>query len=152
MTDSAGNATHAYAAPNSTVVVAYFQDLNLVPRLGGGVLFTSSNGLRIDVANSPTRTILEEFDTLAQLDPALSSAVWGGGTVQVGKLGGSGKLGSFDVTVGRPLGKLNGRDAFEWNTDAMSYPLEKTLHGLEFWRKKLKDPKAVYLVIKDGLF
>ena len=73
---------------------------------------------------------IEEFDSTARLDTAYSSTRWLNGTALPGVVGGSGRHGEFDVSIGTDLG--NG--LYEWNLDAIggfSIPGRLTLDGQE---------------------
>jgi len=127
MTDANGDAKSKVDLPNSNLLQFYVQAFD--------TSLKTSNGLRFDPRNSVTRSVDLGRDVVTE-----------------GILGGSGMLGAFDVTHGKYLGKIGGKDTYEWNTDSMKIPLSATLNGVEYWRKKLNDPKATHLVIKDANF
>ncbi|HMQ23846.1 MAG TPA: hypothetical protein PKE00_15235, partial [Planctomycetota bacterium] len=71
----------------------------------------------------------ETFVTAAKTDGLRSGSSWGGGSLKVGKLGGTGILGSFNPVDGKDLQQKDaqGRDIYEWNTDSAVIPESRTL-------------------------
>lgn len=72
-------------------------------------------------------TLTETFSNSSGLDQAASSGTWQNGA-RPGLIGGDGRHGSFDVSMGSPLGG----GAFEWNTDSFTIPSSRSLTGLEY--------------------
>lgn len=69
----------------------------------------------IESSGSQELKIVERFANDGQLDKDRSSGTWKAGA-RPGTIGGSGRLGDFDLTMGRSVGK----NQFEWNTDDMT--------------------------------
>lgn len=86
-------------------------------------------------ASGQERSITERFTGSAQLDPNVSSGSWGGGAARPGAIGGDGRHGSFDPTIGVALG--NG--VYEWDTDNMVFPPRVT-------------PQQNTITVTDGKF
>jgi hypothetical protein len=69
--------------------------------------------------------VRETFARDAQLDVDKSSGTWGGGDARPGRLGGVGRLGSFDPALGREVAP----SVFEFDTVGHTFPPEVTLFG-----------------------
>ncbi|MCA8970621.1 MAG: hypothetical protein KDC95_12585 [Planctomycetes bacterium] len=77
--------------------------------------------------------IEETFAAAGKADKVRSGAAWGNGKLTVGRLGGSGVLGSFSAVDGKDLQQKDaqGRDIYEWNTDDITISETRTLTGVE---------------------
>ena len=73
--------------------------------------------------------ITEDFDDDQFLDRDLSGGTWSGGIASFAKIGGDGRHGTFDPTVGNYLGSINGKHTYEINCDSTTIPAENTLTG-----------------------
>lgn len=62
------------------------------------------------------QTVTETFAGGAQLDRNVSSGIWNNGEATPGALGGDGRLGEFDVT----MGTLVSPGVYEWSTDSIT--------------------------------
>lgn len=69
----------------------------------------------------------ESFATPAGQNQLLSGGIWSGGA-RPGLVGGDGRHGSFDVTLGNPVGG----GVYEWNTDNFTIPASSSLTGLQY--------------------
>ena len=78
--------------------------------------------------------IHERFDNDLQLDADGSSDAWTGGVATPGRIGGSGRLGVFNIENGQLQG-----DTHVWNVDHLLVPRTQTLSGQ-------------YVVVADGVF
>ena len=75
--------------------------------------------------------ITETFSSNAQQEPVVSGGQWGGAAgpgARPGLIGGDGRHGSFDPTLGNPVGG----NTFEWNTDLFVIPQSVSLTGQEY--------------------
>lgn len=70
-------------------------------------------------------TTVENFDDDSRLDRGASAGSWANGEARFGQLGGSGKLGVFDITNGVSLGG----NVYLWNTDSTVIPGAQTATG-----------------------
>jgi len=69
--------------------------------------------------------LVETFASPARQDPQISSGPWSNGA-RPGAIGGDGRHGSFDITVGTSLGN----QVYTWNTDNITIPGTRTISGL----------------------
>lgn len=76
-------------------------------------------------ATPGTGSLTERFDSAIALDAERSSGGWGQGVARAGPLGGVGRLGSFDHTVGTEVSP----GVFEFSTDGQVFPASHTLFG-----------------------
>ncbi len=75
--------------------------------------------------------ITESFQSSAQQEPVISGGNWGGAAgpgARPGVIGSDGRHGSFDPTLGNPVGA----NTFEWNGDSFLIPAGSSLTGLEY--------------------
>jgi len=75
--------------------------------------------------------IVETFASDTQQEPVVSGGTWGGTQgpgARPGLIGGDGRHGSFDITLGNPVGA----NTFEWNTDLFTIPETSSLTGDEY--------------------
>lgn len=81
----------------------------------------------VGVAPTPTMPgqVVETFDSDANLDAARSSGTWSLGVARPGPIGGIGRLGSFDWTLGREVAP----GVFEFDTTGQVFPASSTLFG-----------------------
>ncbi|MBX3464662.1 MAG: hypothetical protein KF830_15950 [Planctomycetes bacterium] len=105
-------------------VHAYLQAYFVAP--GANALeVVVSNGVDWRIGDlAPPFQLVETFATSSQQDLAASAAAWNQGA-RPGLLGGDGRHGSFDVTLGLP----RGGGVYEWNTDQFLIPASRTLDG-----------------------
>jgi hypothetical protein len=79
------------------------------------------------VAGTPqVITISESFGSTTNQDLVVSSSPWTAGA-RPGLVGGDGRHGSFDPTIGTLVGGV-----YEWNTDNITIPGSKTLNGTQY--------------------
>ncbi len=69
--------------------------------------------------------VVEDFAGPAKLDVNASAGAWNNGA-RPGLLGGDGRHGVFDASLGTPVGS----NIFEWDTDSFTIPANRTLSGL----------------------
>ncbi|MBZ0152171.1 MAG: Ig-like domain-containing protein [Planctomycetes bacterium] len=69
----------------------------------------------------------ESFANANGQNQMLSGGIWSGGA-RPGLVGGDGRHGSFDVTLGSPVGG----GVYEWNTDSFTIPASSSLTGLQY--------------------
>ena len=69
----------------------------------------------------------ETFQDGSQQEPVVSGGTWSGGA-RPGLVGGDGRHGSFDPTLGVAIGG----NVFEWNTDLFVIPAASSLTGQEY--------------------
>lgn len=75
--------------------------------------------------------ITETFQSNSKQEPVVSGGTWGGAQgpgARPGLIGGDGRHGSFDPTLGNPVGA----NTFEWNTDLFVIPQSVSLTGQEY--------------------
>ena len=128
-TDGNGRSRRSYEMAMSRLGLVYVQDVllsSLAP-----VRFESSNGLQLGPW-SGEQTLSERFASARALDPKSSSARWASGQLITGSFGGSGVLGSFVASDGKPDGKdAQGRSIYVWDVDNMLVPASRTLTGAD---------------------
>ncbi|MCA8956665.1 MAG: hypothetical protein KDC87_11380, partial [Planctomycetes bacterium] len=81
----------------------------------------ASNGAKATIGDClclPERSVTEAFADATMLDTEHSGGTWAGGRVVLPKVGGSGRHGVFDHT----LGTLQGASTYLWSTDSMRIP------------------------------
>ncbi len=94
---------------------------------GTALLVHTSNAVEARLGVSPTvQLTTENFATALRRDPDRSSGTWGNGALSPGLLGGDGRHGSFDPSLGTPIGP----NEWEWNTDHALIPADRTLTGV----------------------
>ena len=71
--------------------------------------------------------VTETFQDGSQQEPVVSGGTWSGGA-RPGLVGGDGRHGSFDPTLGVAIGG----NVFEWNTDLFVIPAASSLTGQEY--------------------
>ncbi|MBL8729160.1 MAG: hypothetical protein JNM25_12055 [Planctomycetes bacterium] len=71
----------------------------------------------------------EEFDDDANLDVDASSGTWSGGVASFARIGGDGRHGPFDVSLGVDNGMINGKRTFTINTNNTVIPAANTTTG-----------------------
>ena len=130
-TDGNGRAKRSYDMAMTPLGIVYCQDLIL--RAVAPLRLESSNGLQLG-PYSGEQTLSERFVTSGTIDAKRSSAQWVGGRVHSGQYGGSGVLGSFVASDGRPAGTDGaGRKIYEWNVDNMLIPAQRNLTGRDLY-------------------
>lgn len=77
----------------------------------------------------PPQVIAEPFDNDANLDREASSGTWSGGFADFGLIGGDGRHGTFDATLGVDRGIIAGKQTWEFNTDGTIIPGANTTTG-----------------------
>jgi len=125
-------------------VTEQVRDLSAKKAIPVTFTFTTEEG------GTTEQEIVETFTNNTKLEPDLSGAIWGGGKLISGKVGGDGKLGEFKASYGKFIGKINQRNVYEWDTTSFDYLLEFTLRGEAYWQKKLGPVKS--MKITDGVF
>lgn len=85
------------------------------------------------------RTVVEEFDTAANLDVNRSAGSWGGGVGTFAQIGGDGRHGSFSLSLATQLANQGSFRVFEINTNNTVIPSSSTIGGAA-------------LTITDGVF
>ncbi len=102
--------------------------LNAVIRdLSGKTIRPKSFYFRTAKVNVKPEAIAETFDDNAKMDPLRTGALWGGGFLKSGRIGGSGILGDFDYRVGsKKIG-----DVYVFDTDDTTIPGSVSLDGQE---------------------
>ncbi|MCC7064973.1 MAG: hypothetical protein IT456_19340 [Planctomycetes bacterium] len=112
--------------PNSATFLGFRYDAQVVLADGTGVT-DATNGLEIQVGLPiAEQAITETFANASLRDAQASGDVWAGGTAQPVAIGGDGRHGSFDATIGVP-GNAN---EYVWNTDSVTVPGSQTLSGM----------------------
>ena len=128
LASNGGLAAWALSIPNNAALVGYqgfLQGFELEPSAGGLVVHTS-NAIEYRIGKAPLqRRVVEDFTSSQQRDVATSAGLWAFGRLAAGVLGGDGRLGSFDPT----LGTLVSANVYEFSTDNMSFPAGSTLTG-----------------------
>jgi hypothetical protein len=113
--------------PNSTAFLGFRYDVQVLFADSTGVT-DATNGLEIQVGLPIVdQAITESFANAMLRDAQTSGDVWAGGTAQPVAIGGDGRHGSFDASIGVP-GNAN---EYVWNTDNLVVPGTQTLSGLE---------------------
>jgi len=110
----------------------YAQAFALAPGANSAQLIIS-NGIDWTVTCAPggPEQIVEDFTTSNKQDPLTSGGEWGGAGgagARPGLVGGDGRHGSFDATLGQPVGS----DTYVWNTDNFVIPGSSSLTGLQY--------------------
>ncbi|MCK5940602.1 MAG: hypothetical protein KAI24_01435, partial [Planctomycetes bacterium] len=75
--------------------------------------------------------VVETFASNAKQQPVVSGGIWGGAQgpgARPGVIGGDGRHGSFDPTLGNPVGA----NTYEWNSDLFVIPQSVSLTGQEY--------------------
>lgn len=103
-------------------VTTWLQPVRL-PLAPGAPAFGEVLAIRSEIGGQ--RLVRETFVQVTQLDLAKSSGTWSGGSARAGRLGGIGRLGSFDPTIGREVGP----SVYEFDTVGHTFPPEVTLFG-----------------------
>lgn len=118
-------AVYALAVPNSATFLGVRYDAQaVVGNLGG--LVDATNGLEVQIGQPlADATLVETFATAAFRDPLASGDVWGGGATTSATLGGDGRHGSFDPSIGTVVGPQH----YVWDTDNTTIPASSTLAG-----------------------
>jgi len=106
----------------SSSVTTWLQVLRL-PLSGGAPAFGELLAIRSEVGGQ--RLVRETFGQTGQLDQLRSSGTWSAGAARPGRLGGLGRLGSFDPALGREVAP----SIFEFDTTGHVFPPEATLFG-----------------------
>ncbi len=75
------------------------------------------------------RTVIEEFDTAANLDVERSAGAWGGGVASFAQIGGDGRHGTFSVSMANQLANQGSYRVFELNTNNTVIPAANTIGG-----------------------
>lgn len=75
------------------------------------------------------RSVIEEFDTAANLDVDRSAGSWGGGVGTFAQIGGDGRHGSFALSMGTQLANQGSYRVFELNTNNTVIPGSNTIGG-----------------------
>ena len=119
---AAGGATPvSLAVPSTASLLGLRYDAQVLEVSSIGVR-GASNGLEVQLGLPlPEHETIETFVTPANQDPMASGGVWGAGIT----LGGDGRHGSFDATLGTDLG--NG--VYQWSTDNQAIPAVRALDG-----------------------
>lgn len=91
-------------------------------------VLSETRGAAVKQSGTMTFVITETFNSNAQLDPLTSSGDWAFGGAQPGLIGGDGRHGSFDPT----LGTQTGPDEYTWDTDNSVIPADRTLTGTAY--------------------
>ena len=116
------------AVPNSASLLGAHYDAQALQLDASGVP-DSSNGLDVQIgAPLPQQQLVETFASAANRDPLTSGDVWANGVVTAAAIGGDGRHGSFDATLGQALG--NG--VYVWNVDNMLIPAMASLTGQSY--------------------
>lgn len=102
-------------------VTTEVRDLAGVSSPGQVMTFNTEAGSIVD------QDLVETFASPARQDPQISSGPWNGGA-RPGAIGGDGRHGSFDITIGTNLGN----QVYTWNTDNITIPGSRTISGLPF--------------------
>ena len=124
------------AIPNQSAVLGnhlYVQAYCLAP--GANALqVIASNGIDWFVGDTapagPMTSIVESFLDSSNQDQSASGGTWGGSQgpgARVGLVGGDGRHGSFDPTLGTALGN----NQYVWNTDNFVIPASSTTSGVQ---------------------
>ncbi len=82
-----------------------------------------------EVVPQTQQSITEEFDDDTYLDVDSSAGSWGGGVGTFARVGGDGRHGPFDTSLGVDNGLVNGKRTFTINTDSTVIPEGNTLSG-----------------------
>lgn len=94
--------------------------------VAAGLLAHTSNAVEFRIGSTPLeRRVTEDFTTSLRRDAQASAGNWGGGALGMGLIGGDGHHGSFDATIGTPVGG----NVYEFDTDAQRIPGRLTLIG-----------------------
>lgn len=121
------SASFAIAIPDQASLLGqhvYLQAVAFAPGSNAAQLVVS-NGLDWTFDDAQVELQIDEtFATTAGQDLDGSSSLWNGGA-RPGPIGGDGRHGSFDVTLGTPLGG----GVYEWNTDNFTIPASHSLNG-----------------------
>lgn len=86
-----------------------------------------SNGAKATVGSClclPAENVTEDFMSDAMLDKDQSGGAWFGGKAFSAQVGGTGRHGKFDHTLGKKVDAV-----YEWNTDNMTIPATHTESG-----------------------
>ncbi len=102
-------------------VTADLRDLSGRQATPAEFVFLTQQGVSVPI------DVNENFTSNAGLNLAQSSGTWQGGA-RPGLIGGDGRHGSFDVSLGLPLGNSN----YEWNTDSFTIPAANSLNGTQY--------------------
>ena len=102
-------------------VTTEVRDLAGVSSPGQVMTFNTEAGSIVD------QDLVETFASPARQDQQISSGPWNGGA-RPGLIGGDGRHGSFDITIGTNLGN----QVYTWNTDNITIPANRTISGQPF--------------------
>lgn len=86
-------------------------------------------------------TVLEDFANDSLLDRANSGGEWTAGAGTFAPIGGDGRRGNFAPELGTDLGVIAGKQTYEWNTDQLVIPGDRTAR----WPAGDRDGRAVLL-------
>lgn len=111
--------------PNSPHLLGARYDAQFLQFDASGVT-DASNGLEMQIGLPlPENVLLESFASPQRRDARASGDTWGNGAVTPVAVGGDGRHGSFDATIGTNLGG----GVYQWNTDNTTIPAGITLTG-----------------------
>jgi len=127
-----GSAVIAAKIPNQVSLVgsAWFQQALTPDPQSNSQGWAFSNGAKAVIGGcpcGPPLSITEDFQSDRMLDTTVSAGKWGGGQALPPQIGGTGILGSFDVTIGRKDPADPKR--FVWSSDRMTIPGSHTRTG-----------------------
>lgn len=75
-------------------------------------------------------TVQEDFANDSLLDRTSSGGEWNTGAGTFAPIGGDGRHGTFTPELGTDLGVIAGKQTYEWNTDQIVIPGDRTFDGL----------------------
>jgi hypothetical protein len=111
--------------PASSTLLGARYDAQFVQIDASGVT-DASNGLEVQLGLPlPEHALAETFATDAQRDAAASGDTWANGEVVPVAIGGDGRHGSFDASIGT----LVAPGVYTWSTDNMLVPASRTISG-----------------------
>lgn len=115
----------AVPVPNSLAMLGLRYDAQFLLADTSGLL-DATNGLEIQVGAEPgDQQLLEAFASNANRDPEASGDLWSNGGTSAVAIGGDGRHGSFDATLGVPTGP----NVYVWDTTSVTIPGSRTLDG-----------------------
>jgi len=122
MLGSSASPSQLVAIPNSATLLAERYNAQFIEVLSQQV--GTSNGLELQVGQPlAEQTLIETFATSFNRDDLASGDLWEFGSATPSRIGGDGKHGSFDPSLGLALGG----GVFEFNTDMTEIPASNTL-------------------------
>ena len=112
--------------PSTPALLGQRYDAQAIQFDGSGITDTS-NGLEVQIGLPlPERTLLEPFASATLRDALASGDRWGNGSIALATIGGDGRHGSFDPSLGTQVAP----GSFEVDTTNLTIPANRTLSGV----------------------